>query len=352
MVNFQLVDKSTLLESGVLIEGWESLIWTERFSDMGDFELHSPDITKHWPLLPEGSLVCINESNEIMHIDSREIDKSGETPTLKITGRTFESILERRAIRNNNTTPSSVTRNDATIVTYHINKSLCTPDVAADNVPNVSCRTASLNQTLTDDTWKNKELTDLYSWVKKTLDGEDLGLKNERPKNPGDVLWMTVYDGADRSTGTNAVVFDASAGHVLSPSYLWSNKDYRNVAYVMAPIGFAVVYGKGVSSSISGFNRRVLPVDANDIDEATAGTVAATLARRGKRELAKHKRQATFDGELAPNTPYKYGTHYFLGDKVSFKGKYGIQNDVLVTEYIRAWSSTEAYKAYPTLAIV
>jgi len=76
---------------------YESLIWTERYSTAGDFQLVSANISKCMQLMPLESYVSIKESTVPMIVESHKIVKQkNSVPKIEIKGRSFESVLERR----------------------------------------------------------------------------------------------------------------------------------------------------------------------------------------------------------------------------------------------------------------
>lgn len=80
---------------------YESLIWTERYSTAGDFELVSSNITKCIQLMPLESYVSIKESTVPMVVESYKIvKKKNSGPKIEIRGRSFDSVLERRGSVN------------------------------------------------------------------------------------------------------------------------------------------------------------------------------------------------------------------------------------------------------------
>src|SRR5690349_11106372 len=84
-----------------LVEGYKTLIWTERFQPWGDFELHTEDIDYTRDLLPERSLCTLLDTNEVMMVDSHEIeDDEDGVPQLTIKGRTIDAFLLNRVWKN------------------------------------------------------------------------------------------------------------------------------------------------------------------------------------------------------------------------------------------------------------
>jgi hypothetical protein len=81
-----------------LVERYASLLWTERYFKAGDFQLVTTDVERMLKLLPLESCVTIRESTVPMLVEVHKITKSiTGAPVLTVTGRSFETVLERRA---------------------------------------------------------------------------------------------------------------------------------------------------------------------------------------------------------------------------------------------------------------
>lgn len=84
-----------------LIENYESLIWSERYSALGDFEIKSSNISELVNALPRESCVCLRDSSVPMIIETHKLTKPlREKPSITIFGRSLESVLERRGSVN------------------------------------------------------------------------------------------------------------------------------------------------------------------------------------------------------------------------------------------------------------
>lgn len=79
------------------VESYESLIWSERYSPSGDFEITTSNIAEMVALLPRESCVGLRDSVVPMRVENYEIVKPiRDKPQIKITGRSFDSVLDRR----------------------------------------------------------------------------------------------------------------------------------------------------------------------------------------------------------------------------------------------------------------
>src|SRR5690242_6166324 len=93
----ELMTMDANMQPAKLVENYDSLIWTERFNTIGDFQIQSGDVDRFMTLLPEGTVLTLRESNVPMIVETHNIVRKKNKPTnLIIKGRAFESILDRR----------------------------------------------------------------------------------------------------------------------------------------------------------------------------------------------------------------------------------------------------------------
>lgn len=81
------------------IDTYTSIIWTDRYSKAGDFELRVPCTDFNYKVFNETKYLSIDKSDRVMVLESRnvktEVDKSDE---YIIKGRSAETLLDRRVI--------------------------------------------------------------------------------------------------------------------------------------------------------------------------------------------------------------------------------------------------------------
>ena len=93
----ELQKLDSVFQADVPIENYESLIWTERYAQAGDFELVSSDVSRCLQMMPLESYVGLRESTVPMIVESHKIIKEKhKAPKIEIRGRSFDSVLERR----------------------------------------------------------------------------------------------------------------------------------------------------------------------------------------------------------------------------------------------------------------
>ena len=355
-----------------MVEQYKSLIWTERYSAKGDFVLEMDPVLAERELFVKGSFLACNKSELVMVIDNVEIanNDDGER-VLKVTGPSLESVLEQRL--NSYTkillgqaaipltlgplAPATMIRNMfSDVCVTNTAFSYGSPTVYPERIPFIQAGVyhstvgmiAEPSVTPTIQT----EVGELYTTIKNIADMYRLGFRLIRPAEDSK-LYFEVYTGFDRTTGqtVNApVVFSSEFDNLTDTSELTSISGLKNVAYVFAPNGSRAVYGENIDSTVQGFDKRVLMVDANDITLAAGASLNAALDQRGLEELAKNRIIIGFDGKIAQNSSLVYGVNYGLGDLVEQRDDKGTFNVMRVTEQIFI-SDAEGEKSYPTLTL-
>jgi hypothetical protein len=387
------VDPTSYLP-GPLVEGYSSMIWTERFLEVGDFHLTTPKIEETKLLIPEGSLITLRDSREVMLVETHNIEVSKEgIPELKVDGRTLESHLDNRALGNVYQTPWVAYKQYKTseisaylLWNFLVNTTNQDPGLVGgikdpkDAVPGfVVTDSTTIVEAVKE--WSLQE-GQVYSQFRDILNLGNLGVRGIRPPGTtgnvmtfdtsgggsrGDVskvstpnitgFRLDVYNGLDRTrfqSDREPVIFHYDSGDIDEPKYLLSIKDYKTSAVVVSSIGLTEVWPfTGItppSTPPTGLDRRVLFVDGGTQGDATLPDFTASVIQKGMVELAKHNRMILFDGAISPISNYKYGADYFLGDSVSVLAQYGFEAEMVIAEYIRT-EDHEGDRGYPTLVL-
>lgn len=367
-----------------LVEGYKTLIWTERFQPFGDFELHSEDIDYTRDLLPERSLCTLLDSNEVMMVDSHEIEENDDgVPQLIVKGRTIDAFLMNRVWKNAPYGKSVKMQHKYTI------KEACAALVwtavvndtgddilraastypAGNALPHVIC-TVSMPAGTDDGAVKARKIENgiIYEQLMTFMASGKLGIRIIRPNgtqgrkvNFGSggafstdaVSNITncrfdIYKGRDL---TDSVVFSWKAGHLDNPKYLFSSENLKTGAYVVGdPRNHYYTDPDVLTGTNTGWNRRDTFVDGGsketgeDADDFEEG-----LEDKGLRAVRKEgSRVHTVDAQISPFINFKYNEDYRLGDRVKVQGRYGSANQY-VTEFIRT-EDENGEVGYPTLS--
>lgn len=267
----------SLLRRSQVVDTFETCIWTERLSDFGDFELHIVSTFEMRSLLTVGTRLAINESKRVMTIETVEntLDSDGRT-MIKCTGRSLEALLAERPNRYGSTSAVidakwNVTGTPANIV-RQIFDTICRNNTVqpGDTIPFLVAGSLYPPSTVAE---PNNVITvaleygTVYESIKSICDAYNLGFRLVRDLDKTQ-LRFDVYSGNNRTTQQNvfpAVIFSPDLDNLADISELTSVESYRNVAYVYSPVGSAIVYIDGASASTTGFQRRVLMVNASDV---------------------------------------------------------------------------------------
>lgn len=358
----ELYTLDSQLRRAAVIDRFESMIWTERFSAWGDFELHIVSTPEMRRLLPAGVRLSMSDSYRVMTTELIENTSDSEgRAMLKVTGRSLEALMDERVARNTfadlTTTPKWVLTGTPGDIARQIFNEIMRTNVnfADDQLPFLVTGSMFPPGTIEEpDEVITVEfgLVSVYKAVQEICNAYDLGFRIVRNFDNSE-LYFDIYAGNDRTTLQNTlapVVFAPNLDNLTNISEVTSTANYRNVAYVYHPLATQVVTSDGVSVEVEGFERRVLPVDASDIDLPAGTELNDALQQRGRDELAKNRPVQAFDGELPSNSPYRYEIAYQLGDKVEMRNDDGATNQMRVTEQIFV-SDTQGERSYPTLAI-
>ena len=79
-----------------IFDDFQSLIWTERYSEWGDFELVAPSWLSSTSALQKGTVIGLNGSYRVMMVETIEEPGDG---TIKFTGRSLEALMDARMTR-------------------------------------------------------------------------------------------------------------------------------------------------------------------------------------------------------------------------------------------------------------
>lgn len=351
-------------QPGKLIENYDSLIWTERFNTVGDFQLIAGDSATFMGLLPEGTRLTLRESNIAMVVETHKIErKKRQAEQITIVGRAFESILDRRISIASVAAAASdwlIAAKIPSDVAWYIIDQICRAGVldANDIFPAAMVTFPAPADYLTG-SGPTKNFTvpkgNLLSAVLGLLQTQtkadpstspatpavvQKGIRAVRPSSAATAIQLQIYAGTDRST---TVYFDGTRDLLDDGTYLFSKSGSASTAYIIGPNNAAKL--EKSASTPSGLARRVILVDGSASDISSA----ALLQQQGEQSLAEAPETSIFDGSINQDlSPYKYGVDYFLGDTVKLVGDYGLSQLSIVTEYIRS-EDASGTKSYPTL---
>jgi hypothetical protein len=341
-----------------VVDQFISLIWTERFNKLGDFQLIIESTYATRQLFTPDTYLAMDLSNYIMRVESIEDDAPSDgSRILTIKGTSYEGILRDRVAKdsllnltasptwNITLAPAAACRkvfhdiciagilNGGDILSGVVESSLIPSNIAepADPVP------------------FQFNVGSVYNTIQPVCDAWDLGFRFLRVDNGA--IHFDIYAGSDRTSGQSLltpVIFAPQLDNLQNTKELTQIDQAKNVAYVYGPNGFEMIYAQDVDPMTAGLDRRVLMVDASDITTSSTTDVAGAMIQRGKDSLAAARIFQGFDGEVTQNSSYQYGRDYNLGDLVEVRNVDGVVTNKRVTEQIFA-EDGQGMRSYPTL---
>lgn len=346
-------------EEVYILDVFKSLIWTDRYWKAGDFEITIAPTTDVLAMLLDTEYLALAESPHHMILEDFNIHSDIEDGNeLIITGRSLETLLERRIVWNG----IAMSGNLQTEVERLLDDNLISPTdslrTIADFVFNTSADTAITS--LTVDSQFGGET--LYKVLSDLCVTNGIGFRIFRDL-VNDQWDFELYAGVDRSYDQSAnayVAFTSNLQNLLNSDYIESSRSLKTVCLVAGAAGVgsikttATVFAPG-SSALSDLARRELyyepSVSRNTPDgELTEPQYIAQLEGRGSEELAKYIYLKSFDGEI-DTTMYNYGDDFNMGDILQIADDHGHEADSRVTEmtYSQDQASISIYPTFETI---
>lgn len=215
-----------------IIDVYNSFIWNEYYIGYGDFQLKMPMDASTLDYIKEGWYVSIEQSNKLMIIEKIGIEIDVQIGRYAvIEGRSLESLLLRRVIRNDTTLTGSF----QTGIQRLLQSNTLTPEDSNRRidrlvfVPSEDSRIKALNIE-----GEYEAGYDLYDAINNACDYEKVGY--EIVPNWDDTCFeFRLYKGNDRSYDQNEnpwVVFSSKYENLKSSNMSLDTRELKNVAIV------------------------------------------------------------------------------------------------------------------------
>lgn len=344
-----------LIRRHEVVDDYETLIWTDRWREAGDFELDLRSTRNNRIRFSVDSLLAIRNSNRVMMVEDVEDTLDSENKEiLKVRGRSIEGpIFENRIVKysmgNLSTDEKWILTDLPADIIRNIFDHICRPVGALssnDEIPFLMPGSISSPTSIPEPgelITLEIEPSTMYEVFTNICESYDLGYRIVRNGDASE-LYFEVYTGDDRTTkqtDRTQVIFGAWLDNIQNTTEFVNNKETKNVVYAFSNTHSVVVYADGVSENVSGFQRRVMVLKESDAN-------LARLTQLANEELKKHRKELIFDGEVDEYSGYQYGVNYNLGDLVEMRSKDGVVSTKRVTEQIFV-SDENGIRSYPTL---
>lgn len=379
-----------------VIEDYYSLIWAERYYEMGDFEMELPIEYVLNSNIAFDNFLYIPISDKIMVIEDIKPESLEDQDTLRVSGRSVESILKRRIIE----TQVDVDGVAETLAYAFMEDNVTNP---ADTNRTISIfKTTFPSVTLTETFKEQVDQQPLYDLIEQICKSTGLGFKIV---NESSELAFSLYKGADRSfaQSTNPwVIFADAFGNVYTSSFYDSIKEKVNIILVSSndSVYKELYVWEAGQSEPTGLNRfenimettidrwAGIKVDTSDPEPTYDGPqlthiqsgyhhltavgitvnpfvgeepntpkeplsddeVLNILTTRGQQKVTEYKTVGVFEGTFDITGNFKYGTDFSLGDIVQCV----LENRNIkarVIELVRSYS-TEGEESYVTMDFI
>ena len=222
------------LEQIGYVEGYDSVVWALRYSEHGDFELHSLYDTPLTALLMAGRYLKDAESNTGMFIEDTEVNETSEDgPMATFTGRSLESLLSRRIVWGKRTLYGKL----QDIVYGLLNEHIISPDISERRISNFIFQSnpdPRLDAFVIDEKSPEEAYGDsLYDLVKYLCDLFDVGFRitiNGSKQFVFQLYYGEFLDGSNSNRRT--VLFSPKMENLANSRYYQSTQNYKNVVRV------------------------------------------------------------------------------------------------------------------------
>lgn len=302
-------------DTTAVIDIFESLIWTDRYRGHGDFELYMPVNIAALEFLKQDLYLQLISSDRMMIIEKIQTNTDPEAGNhLTVTGRSLESLLERRVIAAH----TVLTGNFQDGILRLLSENAINPSNSKRKIPGLTFRAATdpIITALTIDTQFFGE--GLYDAVLSLCEEKDIGFRI-LPHGAGEFIFE-LYVGKDHSydqTSLPPVIFSPSFENMLSSNYLETKKSLKTAAIVAGEGEGAarkVTEATDDSGGGTGLDRRETFVDAAGVSSSTGGEepmpdneYLRQLVEKGKEALAETKITKAFEGEIDASRQFVYG---------------------------------------------
>ena len=351
-------------EPFAIIDTYNSLIWTDRYNECGDFELFTAMSMDLLNVIKQDYYIRRPDSDHVMIIEKIEIDTDVEDGnTITITGRSLESLLDRRIVWNETSLSGSFQDG----IEKLLNENVISPSNESRKIPNFKMEKSG-DQAITNLTIEAQYKGDnLYDILQTLCTERNIGFKVVLSDT--NELVFSLYSGTDRSydqTDNPYVIFSPNYDNLISSNYIESKSSFKNVTLVSAEDSDNRPEEEGAEAplvetavgNVSGLARRETFTNYGSISRTTEddkkisdSEITAMLRQRGKETLAENAAILSFEGEAETSTMFKYGEDFTIGDIVQVEDHYGHESRARVIELVLS-DATDGFSVYPTFSAI
>ena len=333
-----------------LCDTFNSLEWVKRYYEVGDFILEAPANIETILTLQKGNYLVREDDEMIVIIEKINIVTSASKGNfITISGRSIESILERRIIWNQ--TNSKFNETVENFIRRLITENCISPTNQARKIPRLKLGilkgfTETIDIQITG---KN-----LLTAIIEICQAYEYGFKITMDQDSN--LVFDLYKGQNRSyeqSINSYVVFSNEFENLIDTEYSYDGSNHSNVALIGGE-------GEGKDrkyqtiGNSEGLDRYELFVDSKDISsnngEIPLEEYNKLLIERGLEKLAESNFTESYSGEVETTKTYIYKKDYDLGDIVQVINEYEISATPRIIEIIES-ENENGYRIVPTFGV-
>ena len=344
----EFVILNSKLEQIHILDEYESLIWTDRYSESGDFEIYTSVNERMLDILRSNDELYLwnSMSEHVMIMDEYSIKSDYDMGSkILITGTSVEQILDRRIVWDRTTFNGSLQEGIKKLLIENaiqpVNPNRAIPNLKFAETSDTKILGMTCNYDFSGD--------NLYECIKILCNNNHIGFKMSL--NDDDVFVMKLYSGEDRSYGQFVnpyVIFSPEFENLGSSDYINSKKNYKNVIAIPQTTDsnsqLSPSHDEYNPNNINGLNRREVLAESRSND----GSYTEDM---GKKDLSKYKHNIAVEGNIDASNMYVYGKDFTIGDIVQIRNEYGFESRSRVTELIMN-QSQDKLEIYPTFTSI
>lgn len=325
-----------------IVESFEYLRWTRRYSQCGSFELKAIATSENTALLKEGNIIWKSDDEEAGIIEHLELSQT-DSEIITASGRFATSFLARRIVWQTETLSGDL----SACVEQLLDNNLISPADPARQITGISFSSPNLGVPVS----AQISFRNLMDAVTELCDASDIGIKTVFTPATG-AFTVTLYAGT-----VSQAVFSKEYENLTEQTYTESAADYANSALVGGEGEGAERTFVAITSG-SGESRREIFVDAKDLRVEDFGAdYTGALTFRGQSKLSELAIRYAFDAAVNPHGNLIYRVDFDLGQAVQVVSKiWGVSMTTRIMEVEETYDadgqsiSITFGKAEPTIA--
>ena len=334
-----------------IVERYQSMQWTRRLYEPGEFEMELPATPEHIDLLHDGRLIVRSRTDGDAGIIERvELEREPEGAMMTVSGRMLASVLERRVVLQ-----EEALHGAAETVMLQLISDNCINVDEQRKIPGMSVPVTQGRGEIIDE--QKAHGKSLLNVIESIAEEQALGFRIRFPS------WeVEIVRGQDRSaeqTQNPWVILSVDGETLDTVSYSRDSAKSVNVATVYMNLSSVKVGDMQLESftkvvgEASGLERRevyinaspkdaVVTVEAGDPDKG-GGTItttdyAAGALNVGRQALAKYSAEDVIDGQTSVSDALRLRRDYDLGDIVTVESReWGIRQNARITETVEIY---------------